>query len=573
MPESVGRRRALLLGVGQYDARDDLPPLHTPAADIRALGKVLLDKERCRFDEVKEVCDAEAHRLVESVDALFASAGRDDLVLIYFSGHGKLSPKGGLHLCARNTKLERLLSTTLPLTILNQFINSKPVAQVIVILDCCFSGAAELGFKGGDLPSFVTNDLGQGQGKYVIASSSAIQVSRARPGDRYSLFTSWLIDGLETGNPDTDENGAITIEELFRYARDRTVADEPAQEPQSFTYEIRPGNVIIGYSSHARRRASGSTLASTNPVFFNAVAPLVAEGRIVPFLGAGIFGSGPLSAFRLATALSERAGLAGQSDVATAAEYLEQLLEDRQDFLDAFRFHLSRQSEEVRRNAANELILSVRRPPLVISATYDMLLEKRLEAEGIPHWIVAHVLYSRDGVHDGKILVVRRGNETSAEICRADAFIMPTGDELVIYKVLGSPFLADFADPGDDLDTVVVTESDHLTFVGRLENEHTRVPDAFSVPFKRSGLLFLGYSLDLWHYRLVVRVFAHGRNRPRRTNAVLPQVRAKKIFAIRQPTSQLEELYWQRLPCDMIKVDPDQFAEQLMTVLSPVGVV
>jgi caspase domain-containing protein/SIR2-like protein len=556
MAETNAPRRALVVGVGRYDESEELPALHTPGNDVAGLAQVLRDRQRCRFSDVRELVDPNAQQLRESVESLFASAGREDLVLLYFSGHGKLNTRGGLHLCATNTRERTLVSTSLPVTDIRQFIDSTAIGQVVLVFDCCFSGAAELGLKG-DLPSLVTNDLGEGQGKYVMTSSSAIQVSRARSGDKYSLFTKWLIEGLESGSPDGDQDGVITIEELYRYARDRTTADEPAQQPKSFTFEIKPGNVVIGYSTRPARRSEAVTLASTNPVFFNAVDALLAEGRVIPFLGAGIFGNGPLSPFRLATALAERAGLAGQADLATAAEYLQQLLEDREVFLQEFRTILARQSAELERNATYDFVLAVRRPPLVLSATYDMLLERHLEQEHVPYTLVTHVVNSRDGEHDGKIMVVRRGpSSATAELCRADQLVMPA-DELVIYKVLGSPFLSELADPAAEVDTVVITESDHLTFVGRLENEHTRVPDAFSLPFQRSRLLFLGYSLDLWNYRMVLRVFGQGRSRLK-----------KKSYAVRQPTSQMEELYWQRLPSDLIKADPEQFAAQIVRGLT-----
>jgi len=552
MPEPSGARRALLVGVGRYDAGDPLPALHTPANDVAGLARILRDRQRCRFTDVRELVDPDSQQLREAVESLFASAARGDLVLLYFSGHGKLSPRGGLHLCASNTRQRTLVSTSLPVTDIKEFIDSAAIGQVVLVFDCCFSGAAEQGLKG-DLPSLVTNDLGKGEGKYVMTSSSAVQVSRARPGDRYSLFSKWLIQGLESGTPDGDQDGSITVEELFRYARDRTSEEEASQQPKSFTFEIKPGNVVIGYTDRAGRPSSTGTLASTNPVFFKAVDALLADGRIIPFLGEGIYGNGPLSPYRLATALSDLADLAGQADLATAAEYLQQLLEDRQLFLHKFRSILASQSAELKGNAAFDFVLAIRRPPLVLSATYDMLLERHLERQRVPYTLVSHVVNSRDGEHDGKIMVVKHdGDSSSVELCRADQLVLPENDELVIYKVLGSPFLTELADRRAEIDTLVITESDHLTFVGRLENEHTRVPDAFSLPFQRSRLLFLGYSLDLWNYRMVLRVFGQGRSG------------LKKSYAVRQPTSQMEELYWRRLPSDMIMADPEQFAAQVV---------
>jgi hypothetical protein len=46
----------------------------------------------------------------------------------------------------------------------------------------------------------------------------------------------------------------------------------------------------------------------------------------------------------------------------------------------------------------------------------------------------------------------------------------------IIYKIVGSPFANELADRRSGIDTVVITESDHMTFLGRLENEHTKPP-------------------------------------------------------------------------------------------------
>ena len=558
MPDTVGARRALIVGVGQYAHVNELPLLNTPANDVVDLAGVLRDPKRCRFTDVRELIDPDSQELRESIESLFTAAGRDDLVLLYFSGHGKLNPRGGLHLCATNTRESRLMATSIAVTEIKQFIDSTAIGQVVLVFDCCFSGAAEEGLKG-DLPSLVRNQLGKGQGKYIMTSSSSIQVSRARPGERHSLFTKWLIEGLGTGSPDCDTNGVITIEELYYYASQHTTEEEPGQVPQNFTFEIKPGNVVIGFTDRAETRAGTPRLVSTNPVFFNAVRGFLRQRRIIPFLGAGIFGNGPLSSFRLASALAEKGPLDGEPDLATAAEYLEQVLEDRELFLQELRTVLETQSGELERNAAHDFILGVPRPPIVISATYDMLLERRLEQEHVPYTLISHVLYSRGGEHDGEIVVVRyNGATATAELWGSDRFLLSQGEnELIIYKVLGSPFLSELADPAAAIDTVVVTEGDHLTFLGRLENQHTRVPDAFSIPFKNSRLLFLGYSLDLWNYRMVLRLFRRGKDRMR------------QAFTVRQPTSQMEELYWQRLPTDMIKSDPEQFAAQFVRSQTP----
>ena len=52
-----------------------------------------------------------------------------------------------------------------------------------------------------------------------------------------------------------------------------------------------------------------------------------------------------------------------------------------------------------------------------------------------------------------------------------------------------------------------MTEADYLIFLGRLENQSTRVPTTFSRLFQRYPIVFLGFPMDMWHYRLVGQVF------------------------------------------------------------------
>jgi hypothetical protein len=129
----------------------------------------------------------------------------------------------------------------------------------------------------------------------------------------------------------------------------------------------------------------------------------------------------------------------------------------------------------------------------------------------------------------------------------------------VIYRPLGSPLLHDSLDPGLEIDTVVITETDHLTFLGRLENQHMQVPTRFSRLLQRRPLLFLGYGLDVWHYRLVMHVFQAVGGRGQGTHAL----------AVRQPASPMETLAWQRLGADIVQLDTNEFARRVMAPSVP----
>jgi hypothetical protein len=277
------------------------------------------------------------------------------------------------------------------------------------------------------------------------------------------------------------------------------------------------------------------------------------EGTTIPVLGCGIYGDGPLSSQALSRAMRQRPGIAAAGEgrdempLATAAECRERFDGSRDDFLRRFRKLLEQQSAEAVLSPLLDLLAGIESLTLIVSATYDRLLENRLAQSGRKHAIVAHVIRSYEGREDGKVLILRPGRP--AEFCPANLLSFAP-DELVVYKPHGSPYLHDGLDPDLEIDTVVVTETDLATFLPRLNSDESGVPNPFRTRFRRSPLLFLGYTMEAWHYRLMMMIFqSTGR-----------QGRKASTLAVRVPDAEVEELAWKRLNTDLIRMDPNQFA-------------
>jgi hypothetical protein len=188
--------------------------------------------------------------------------------------------------------------------------------------------------------------------------------------------------------------------------------------------------------------------------------------------------------------------------------------------------------------------------PLIVSVTYDRLLEDRLERANRKYAVVSHVIRSLNGMNDGNVLVVRPGR--APDLCAADHLVTEPG-EVVVYKPQGCPFTHDAVDPDLEIDTVVVTEEDHVTFLQRLKNSQTGVPTSIAKRFRRSPLLFLGYAMDVWQYRLMMHVFqAAGRQKGAAT------------IAVRVPEAPIEEVAWRNLNTDLIRMTPTDFAQRAL---------
>ena len=204
------------------------------------------------------------------------------------------------------------------------------------------------------------------------------------------------------------------------------------------------------------------------------------------------------------------------------------------------------------------MLVQLKSTTLVVVATYDQLLEQRLRVAGRKFVVVAHILRcakrEKNDEADGTIVVFRDGAEP--KICLADNVDLAP-DELVIYRPLGSPLLHDLFDPLLGIDTVVITETDHATFLGMLENQKTGIPTCLSRPMQMRRLFFLGYSLDAWHYRLIMRLIQMVGS-------------TRQPIAVRTPSCRMEELAWTRLQTDVVSMDPNAFAHRIMLELQPV---
>src|SRR5262245_10244512 len=111
----MGRRIALLVGNARFAAGSDLESLHGPPHDVAALGDVLADGERGGF-EVTRFVDERRDVVLPAIEEALNAAESDDLVVLFYAGHGKLDPAGRLCLATAETAAARLRSTSIPVS-------------------------------------------------------------------------------------------------------------------------------------------------------------------------------------------------------------------------------------------------------------------------------------------------------------------------------------------------------------------------------------------------------------------------------------------------------------------------
>jgi hypothetical protein len=247
-----GRRSALILA--SYDYEDPgLRMLRAPARDAEALARVLQDPEIGNF-EVRTVLNQPAHAVNLAVEEFFAERKPDDLLVLHFSGHGVKDDSGELYFATADTRLLRLESTTVSAAFVNRQMSRSRSRRVVLLLDCCYAGAFERGMvPKADKAVHLEEQFG-GRGRAVITASGAMEFAfenaelTASSELRPSVFTRAVVEGLETGDADRDQDGYVDLDELYDYVYDRVRDVTPNQTPGKWTFAIQ-GELFI-----ARRR-------------------------------------------------------------------------------------------------------------------------------------------------------------------------------------------------------------------------------------------------------------------------------------------------------------------------------
>ncbi len=227
---------ALLIGVSEYQS--DLNPLPATIQDIEAMRRILQNPDMGGFAEenVKLLKNPDRQQMEENIEELFAQRHRDDLVLLFFSGHGITDDDGRLYFATQTTRIaqgELKRSSAVSASFIHESMTRSRSKRQVVILDSCFSGAF---VKGLSPKNAVTVDIRKqlgGEGRAVLASSSSTQYSFGeKDGNKPSIYTRYLVEGIETGAADLDSDGLISVDELHEYASRKVRDATPLMKPE-----------------------------------------------------------------------------------------------------------------------------------------------------------------------------------------------------------------------------------------------------------------------------------------------------------------------------------------------------
>ncbi|WAZ19548.1 protein kinase [Streptomyces cinnabarinus] len=255
----AGDRYALLIATGQYDSAD-LRRLRSPGRDVEGLAEVLADPGIGDF-RVETVVDARHHEVKRAIERFFRDRSRSDVLLLHISCHGIKDDDGDLYFAARDTDRNLLGSSAVEAAFLHAQMRRCRALSIVLLLDCCYSGAFLPGTKG-DTGVHLKDAL-DGHGRAVLTATNRTEyawegshLSELEPEP--SRFTGAVIDGLRSGEADGNHDGWVSHTDLYEYVCEHMHAAGLRQRPLLWAevqfrvviararVELAPGPYLLG---------------------------------------------------------------------------------------------------------------------------------------------------------------------------------------------------------------------------------------------------------------------------------------------------------------------------------------
>ena len=276
--------RALVIAVANYNEINRLPA--AVLNDARNISSALSSPDQCGYElpQVTTLLDnaATLQAIRDALAALASSSRSEDTVVIYFSGHGaRLRERGEERSLLLPVDCERKdpSGTSLSEEEFSKALAAIPAGRLLVVLDACHSGGAgslkEAGFL--DLEYGVAEknlqQLAQGTGRVIMASSRASETSLILPGARNSVFTQHFLEALN-GAARTHGDGLIRVFEVFNYVSEKVRRSVPGRQHPIFKASELEDNFPIALYQGGRKTKG---LADTSAVPWRQLEEIIAD--------------------------------------------------------------------------------------------------------------------------------------------------------------------------------------------------------------------------------------------------------------------------------------------------------
>lgn len=212
---------AILVGINEYED-SKLYPLKYAEKDCAKIREVLTDPKIGTFkpENVQTLCGKDVTiKKIQEVVNFIMGLPPDAVVLFYFAGHSFYGGIGNdVYISTYDTSVDYLEANSDAGIKMNylyeRLFHQTRVQQLLLIMDCCFSGALVPESVVAGFPSF----RGGRKNRYAILSSLGASPSYETDEHKGGSFTYYLVKGLR-GEADASGQGTVSLEDLLRYLR------------------------------------------------------------------------------------------------------------------------------------------------------------------------------------------------------------------------------------------------------------------------------------------------------------------------------------------------------------------
>lgn len=157
------------------------------------------------------------YNIIKNVELICNKAEQDDIVILYFSGHGYSENNEG-YLITYDTKYDLISDTAVPISRIKKELDKCDARNRIFIIDSCYSGmgrgkSANRGMTEEFEASLFSN---MSEGLIIFASCKRNEESFSLKDGSMSVFTHFLVEGLK-GNVGVNDKSEISFNDLEKY--------------------------------------------------------------------------------------------------------------------------------------------------------------------------------------------------------------------------------------------------------------------------------------------------------------------------------------------------------------------
>ncbi|MDX3214925.1 substrate-binding domain-containing protein [Streptomyces sp. ME02-6991-2B] len=250
----ASRSRAVLIGVSQYEHARDFSNIPSARANVARLRAALVSGTLGRFIPRTVETLAEPRTRDRALRLIATAAAQaQDLLLVYFTGHGYVdlgTSEPELYLMTRESTKDGARLDGIPYRDLVHLLAASRAERVVLILDCCYSGNAGLV----PLP----------ERPFSLITSSAMG-SRIHKGDGIdpTPFTGALVrvlnEGTHPDDPVTAQSLGVRLHELaaeYAAALDESVDYDPWFPTERSSNSA--GDTVLSHARLTRRSRRGA---------------------------------------------------------------------------------------------------------------------------------------------------------------------------------------------------------------------------------------------------------------------------------------------------------------------------